>query len=1109
MDNPDSKKESKISIKNLYEMIIKNDEVKSEIQSFCYNKNESEEMNINDEFTSRYKLEKKIMTTFNNKYNSHCKKKYKYIELIMYNLMFNKNTHLVTLFKDYMIWDYVDEFLKRYYYKYETKERLPKFASFYKNYLDFFCQPAFCNFFYNELIQKNREKKAELFYNENFHAKKGKETQEDEGLFEDSEESEEEDDIKNISKSKIEKTIFNETIKKKIERYSPINTSMVLPESETRLKTDQSGLLISISNENSLSDLIKYMKHNKKKSHKKNNNNIFFESKNNENNEKNKNLKEEHPTPIKINDIINRKNLKLYKKIMPKQPSFSLSNKNNNNATNKKIEKFSPKNNNNNNSNKNLNFREISDYSAKHNYTSTTQHTEIKLVKKLTNISNNIKQIYNNYNFSTNSKKNMTMAKIEKININNNNNYNNQSNNTASIINVINHNNNTDSNTNDNTINKKYKSNERVNYKKVIKSNFSNKKTKLEKSNKITESKRNVNINKCQNMQKRIGSYTGIFKPQTISKEKNNENNIPITENLINLPNHCTKSLIEINNNNLQSESPINQKLSCYNLKRYKKNINNQTIISLKKLKNNPINENHKFFFKNKNDKNLSSVNNNISRSNSNIFNNNQKHLSHCGDSCININSKNNLNKKAIIFGNKSNSKNKSNVKTKKKTNINLLKTQNVEIILSQFKQIHNYKNKYTKNNTPNKRISNLRFINYNNNNNNKKKINILSCENINNNIVNTGSNMYIGNNVNKLYNKLIIKNKKLNFNFPSNKNMKEKKQNPKGLKVSASDFDLRKITLKKNINTFSQKNILNKENNNNFTINSNIFAFKKSNIMDSNLTNFNNNIPRNHNYKNHYRYYDDKNNDSLRNKTNSYTFINNQEINKNNSNSTFIYNNINKTLNQTNIINNSKNSNVNYSSNNNNSTSENREMLLQNVNININNQININKDLIRQILNENNNNNKFEFIKKNNIKEGPQKKEYVIQNSDKKKFLSRNKNKSIEFNCLNSINSMKSNFNNTNSNINFGKGMNSGFVLVHTKDYSTNFSKNNNNFQNKNKIKLSTKSIFSNKKNSNNKMGKYYNNKNLENKNNNNYEKNEEILNNIKKNSTCFYNQK
>ena len=82
----------------------------------------------------------------------------------MFTLLFNKNTHLVSTFKDYMIYDYIDEFFKRFYTYIETFERLPKFALFYKNYLKFFCQPCFSNFNFNSLIQKNREKKAEIFY---------------------------------------------------------------------------------------------------------------------------------------------------------------------------------------------------------------------------------------------------------------------------------------------------------------------------------------------------------------------------------------------------------------------------------------------------------------------------------------------------------------------------------------------------------------------------------------------------------------------------------------------------------------------------------------------------------------------------------------------------------------------------------------------------------------------------------------------------------------------------------------------------------------------------------------------------------------------------------
>ena len=76
-------------------------------------------------------LEKTIFSKFNRKYKIKYNPKRIYNELIMYTLLFNKNTHLVSVFKDYMIFDYVDEFFKRFYTNIETSERLPKFAMFY------------------------------------------------------------------------------------------------------------------------------------------------------------------------------------------------------------------------------------------------------------------------------------------------------------------------------------------------------------------------------------------------------------------------------------------------------------------------------------------------------------------------------------------------------------------------------------------------------------------------------------------------------------------------------------------------------------------------------------------------------------------------------------------------------------------------------------------------------------------------------------------------------------------------------------------------------------------------------------------------------------------
>ena len=181
---------------------------------------------------------------------------YKYLGLIMENLIFNKNSHLVTMFKDYMIIDYIEEFLKRFYSLTETRERIPKFALFYKNYLTYFCTPTIKEKYSNSLIHNRFEKKAELFYNANYRNKKNKDsTEQENGLCEDSESSNEEGEDDAESIIKIEKTIFNETIKNKIAYDTPINNSMVLPETVSKIKM-KDDLLITNSNESSLKNII-------------------------------------------------------------------------------------------------------------------------------------------------------------------------------------------------------------------------------------------------------------------------------------------------------------------------------------------------------------------------------------------------------------------------------------------------------------------------------------------------------------------------------------------------------------------------------------------------------------------------------------------------------------------------------------------------------------------------------------------------------------------------------------------------------------------------------------------------------------------------------------
>lgn len=73
---------------------------------------------------------------------------------IINDLIYNEQTHAVSVFKDYLILDDINEFLKRGYTLAETKNRLPKLALFYNEN-----QQVFPNYFSlegaNKYLYKN------------------------------------------------------------------------------------------------------------------------------------------------------------------------------------------------------------------------------------------------------------------------------------------------------------------------------------------------------------------------------------------------------------------------------------------------------------------------------------------------------------------------------------------------------------------------------------------------------------------------------------------------------------------------------------------------------------------------------------------------------------------------------------------------------------------------------------------------------------------------------------------------------------------------------------------------------------------------------------------
>ena len=396
-------------------------------------------------------LKKVALNQIHKRYGPKAKLKYSYKGLIMENLIFNKNTHLVSVFKDYMIWDYIEEFLKRFYKGEESNERVPKFASFYKNYLKFFCVPTFKDIFCNEMIHNYSEKKAELFYNENYKSKKEKNSfQEDYGVLEESE-SDEESETSNANNN-IEKTIFNETVKKKIEKYSPINTSMALPESDTKLKPDDSGLLITSSNETSLVNIMKGMTSplpqgipKSKKSE-----NTAKEKENKNNNSKNKAHKTENSNSYRMNQrnlihsSLNKFNSKTLETLLNSQMKnrnnrnkniihynnySNLAQRNHTNRVNSKDNNHANSNNmlvKNNLQNKNMNKNKIMSYIGIYKKKSVPKSrnedkSPEEIVKSQTQINNYINgsiNSNNNLNNNNNNNNNIDNLKNNKINLN-------------------------------------------------------------------------------------------------------------------------------------------------------------------------------------------------------------------------------------------------------------------------------------------------------------------------------------------------------------------------------------------------------------------------------------------------------------------------------------------------------------------------------------------------------------------------------------------------------------------------------------------------------------------------------------------------------------------
>ena len=260
--------------------------------------------------------------------------------MLINDLIESKETHFIATFKDYLISDFHEEFLRRYFNDAEIKDILPKFYLYYKNYLNFFCKGTFCDFNLNEIMQEYGECQAEFYYNKNYgHKERMKKKEKDKKGLDDmnhqnNEESYESENLSNVGNIK---SIFSKSIKysidliqnsyKDLSNIKPSNynkdNSISLPDNSSvsynDIITNQNSLRYIINIINNKNDLgnnkIKNKKSeiiNNKKKFNNNGDNINYILNNNykkisNNNLKNRINKKDNQTLSKTNSNINMK----------------------------------------------------------------------------------------------------------------------------------------------------------------------------------------------------------------------------------------------------------------------------------------------------------------------------------------------------------------------------------------------------------------------------------------------------------------------------------------------------------------------------------------------------------------------------------------------------------------------------------------------------------------------------------------------------------------------------------------------------------------------------------------------------------------------------------
>lgn len=102
-----------------------------------------------------------------NKINSNLSKhnvtKERYEKIIINNIIYDEKKHIVSLFKNHLLWDETSDFLKRFYNKQESISRLPQICAYYEEYSIFI--PVYFSLNVGKIMLKNKKRKKKVMEN--------------------------------------------------------------------------------------------------------------------------------------------------------------------------------------------------------------------------------------------------------------------------------------------------------------------------------------------------------------------------------------------------------------------------------------------------------------------------------------------------------------------------------------------------------------------------------------------------------------------------------------------------------------------------------------------------------------------------------------------------------------------------------------------------------------------------------------------------------------------------------------------------------------------------------------------------------------------------------